>query len=117
MSAHILLNILNELVKSHKMRGLTSILSLFHKKFNTFNNTRAQMLDSIYHMTLIFTLFLPNSGNVFMASSYKAYIKCNRFVSYIFICFSSECILVDSSVQIDKVLRSVKISYCHGLKL
>ena len=47
MSAHILLNILNELVKSHKMWGLTSILSLFHKKFNTFNNTRAQMLDSI----------------------------------------------------------------------
>ena len=47
MSAHILLNISNELVKSHTMRGLTSILSLFHNKFNTFNNTRAQMFDSI----------------------------------------------------------------------
>ena len=47
MSAQILLNISNELVKSHTMRGLTSILSLFHNKFNTFNNIRAQMFDSI----------------------------------------------------------------------
>ena len=31
MSAHVLLNLLNE--------------------FNKFNNTRARMLDSIYHMT------------------------------------------------------------------
>ena len=36
-SAHILLNILNELVKSHKMGGLTRILSIFRNKFNTFN--------------------------------------------------------------------------------
>ena len=34
------------------MRGLTSILSLFHNKFNKFNNTGARMLDSICHMTL-----------------------------------------------------------------
>ena len=34
------------------MRGLSSILSLFRNEFNTFNNTRARMLDSIYHMTL-----------------------------------------------------------------
>ena len=33
------------------MRGLPSILSLFRNKFNKFNNTRARMLDSIYHMT------------------------------------------------------------------
>ena len=33
------------------MRGLPSILSLFRNEFNKFNNTRAQMLDSIYHMT------------------------------------------------------------------
>ena len=53
MSAHVLLNLLNELGKGDKMRGLpTSILSLFRNKFNKFNNTRAQMLDSIYHMTL-----------------------------------------------------------------
>ena len=38
MSAHVLLNLLNELVN-------------FRKEFNKFNNTRARMLDSIYHMT------------------------------------------------------------------
>ena len=35
-----------------KMRGLPSILSLFRNKSNKFNNTRARMLDSIYHMAL-----------------------------------------------------------------
>ena len=48
MSAHVLLNSLNELGK----RGFPSILSLFCNEFNKFNNTRARMLDSIYHMTL-----------------------------------------------------------------
>ena len=33
------------------MRGLPSILSLFRNEFNKFNNTRARILDSIYHMT------------------------------------------------------------------
>ena len=42
MSAHVLLKLLNKLRKRDKMRGL----------FNKFNNTGAQMLDSIYHMTL-----------------------------------------------------------------
>ena len=51
MSAHVLLNLLNELGKRDKVRGLPSILSLFRNEFNKFNNTRAQMLDSIYHMT------------------------------------------------------------------
>ena len=51
MSAHVLLNLLNELGKREKMRGLPSILSLFCNEFNKFNNTRARMLDSIYHMT------------------------------------------------------------------
>ena len=35
-----------------KMRGLPSILSLFRNESNKFNKTGAQMLDSIYHMTL-----------------------------------------------------------------
>ena len=34
------------------MRGLPSILSLFRKEFNKFNNTGALILDSIYHMIL-----------------------------------------------------------------
>ena len=48
MSAHVLLNLLNELGKRDKMRGLPR---LFRNEFNKFNNTRARMLDSIYHMT------------------------------------------------------------------
>ena len=39
MSAHVLLNLLNELGKRDKMRGLPSILSLFPKEFNKSNNT------------------------------------------------------------------------------
>ena len=50
MSAHVLLNLLNKLGKRDKMRGLPSIISLFRNEFNEFNNTRARMLDSIYHM-------------------------------------------------------------------
>ena len=51
MSAHVLLNLFNKWRKSNKMQGLPSILLLFCNKFNKFNNTRASMLDSIYHMT------------------------------------------------------------------
>ena len=51
MSVPVLLNLLNELGKRDKMRGLPSILSLFRSVFNKFNNTGARMLDSIYHMT------------------------------------------------------------------
>ena len=51
MSAHVLLNLLNELGKSDKLRGLPSILLLFRSEFNKFNNTGARMLDYIYHMT------------------------------------------------------------------
>ena len=51
MSAHVLLNLLIELEKRVKMRGLPSILALFRNELNKFNNTRARMLDSIYHMT------------------------------------------------------------------
>ena len=40
MNAHVLLNLLNELGKRD-----------FRNEFSKFNNTRARMLDSIYHMT------------------------------------------------------------------
>ena len=39
MSAHVLLNLLKELGKKDKMRGLPSILSLFRNEFNKFNKT------------------------------------------------------------------------------
>ena len=53
MSAHVLLNLLNELGKRERMRGLSSILSqCFRNEFNKSNNTGARILDSIYHMAL-----------------------------------------------------------------
>ena len=52
MSAHVLFNLSNDLEKRDKMRDLPSILSLYRNELNKFNNTRARMLDSIYHMTL-----------------------------------------------------------------
>ena len=39
---------MNELRKTDKMRGLQSILSLFHSEFNKCNYKGARMLDSIY---------------------------------------------------------------------
>ena len=43
MSAHVLLNLFNELGKRD-----------FRNKFNKSNNSRARMLDFIYYMTLRF---------------------------------------------------------------
>ena len=58
MSAHVLLNLLNELRKSDKFRGLPNILSLFGNKLNKLNHTGLRMQDSIYHMTLKLFSFL-----------------------------------------------------------
>ena len=41
MSAYVLLNLLNELGKRDKMRGFSSILSLFRTELYQFNNTGA----------------------------------------------------------------------------
>ena len=49
MAAYVLSN---ELRQSVKMRDLPSILSLFRKEFNRFNNTRTRIYYSIYQMTL-----------------------------------------------------------------
>ena len=43
MSAHVLLNLLNELGKREKIRGLTNILILFRNGSNKFNNTKSLM--------------------------------------------------------------------------
>ena len=43
MSAHVLINVLNELRISDKMRGLLRTFSLFRNEFNELNNTRARM--------------------------------------------------------------------------
>ena len=52
MSAHVLLNLFNELRKRDKMLGLPNTLSLFRNEFDKFKNTGARMLDFIYHRTL-----------------------------------------------------------------
>ena len=39
MSAHVLMNLLNELGKMDKLQCLPSIVLLFHNEFNKFNNT------------------------------------------------------------------------------
>ena len=52
MSAHVLMDLLNEFRKRDKMRGLPRIFSLFPNDFYKFNKPGARMLDSIYHMTL-----------------------------------------------------------------
>ena len=51
MSAHVLLNLLNELGKRDKKTRLVEHFISFRNEFNKFNYTRARMLDSIYHMT------------------------------------------------------------------
>ena len=48
MNAHVLLNSLNELKKRDNMRVLPSILSLCPNEFNKFDDTEAQVLDSIF---------------------------------------------------------------------
>ena len=51
MSAHVLLNLLNELRKRDKMRACQAFYLFFPNEFNKFENTAVRMLDSIYHMT------------------------------------------------------------------
>ena len=45
-STHVLLNLFNQLKERDKMRGLSSILSLFRNVCNKCNKTRARMLDT-----------------------------------------------------------------------
>ena len=52
MSAHVLLNLLNELEKKISCKALPSILSVFPNNFNKFTNTGARMQGSSYHMPL-----------------------------------------------------------------
>ena len=51
MSAHALLNLLNELGEKIRYEVLPSILTVFPNEFNKAKNTSARVQDSIYHMT------------------------------------------------------------------
>ena len=52
MSAHVVLNLLNELGKKIRCQAVPSMLLVFPNEFNKFNNTGTRMQDSSYHMTL-----------------------------------------------------------------
>ena len=56
MTDHIGLNLLNKLRKRDTMQALSSIISLFRKEFNKFNNTRERMLDYIKSYDIMITL-------------------------------------------------------------
>ena len=51
MGAHVLLNLLNELGKSVKKRD-SRIITFSQRVFDKFNNSRARMFESVYHMAL-----------------------------------------------------------------
>ena len=51
-----LLNLLNELGKRDKMRGVPRILSHFRNEFNKFNKTKARMSDSFLSYDIKITL-------------------------------------------------------------
>ena len=107
MSSHVLLNLLNELGKRDKMWGLSSILSLFRNKFKTFNKTRAQMLDSIYHMT---------SWRSFVVSYYEfvtfplvSWVRCGTWL-YWFLIFAP---LLTSRLLWNPISAVKTLVFCH----
>ena len=50
MSVHVLLNLLNELGEKKRCKALSSMTLAFSNEFDAFNNTLAQLQDSVYHM-------------------------------------------------------------------
>ena len=75
MSAHVLLNLLNELGKSDKMRGWSSIVSLSRNEFNKFNKTGARMSDFIYQMTLRLLLNLISAVQTLCFCLFFYYVR------------------------------------------
>ena len=73
-----------------KIRGLLSILSLFCNKFKKFNNTGARMLDSIYHIKIIFmkTLGICHMPDVKSVISLRFPKICKLLVVYLFQCIA-----------------------------
>ena len=81
MSSHVLFNLLNELRKRYKKRGLSSILSLFYSEFNKFNITRAGMLYSIYHMTLKYINIALWREDFKILTSFKEHYNIRHYVT------------------------------------
>ena len=89
MSAHVLLNLLNELGKKIICEDLPSILSISSNELNKFNKTRARMQDSIYHMTLKSHLM----RNFRIKTSRFRHKKTRRF-------YGRQCITLPSNLHI-----------------
>ena len=53
MSAHVLLNLLNELGKRDKMRGVPSILSLFRNEFYLSYDKYFEMISHFWRLNVI----------------------------------------------------------------
>ena len=63
MSAHVLLNLLNELEKRDKMRGLPSILHSFYTKWTKYENTLSHAYKIFLLHDMLRHLVLYNSSN------------------------------------------------------
>ena len=79
MSAHVFLNLLNELGKREKTRGLRSILSLFRNEFHKFNNTGARMLDSIYQMTNTLKSYFWRENVIILSLCTRCCYECHLY--------------------------------------
>ena len=85
MSAHVLLNLINELENRDKMQDLPCILSLFRNEFNKFNKTGARLLGS--KMTLKFHLGVKKNINLSLCTQQCCFSKiCKPLVVYRLYC-------------------------------
>ena len=57
------------------MRSLPSVLSLYRNEFTKFKNTKARMLDSIYHMTFRILLNLISGVNIRSNFANTCYVR------------------------------------------
>ena len=76
MSAHVLLNLLKELRKRYKMRGLPSILSLFRNGFSKFkknNGTNARFYLSYDIMITLKSHFCRKNVIILSLCSQRCY--------------------------------------------
>ena len=80
MGAHVLLNLFNELGKSDKMRGLSSILILFGDEFNKLNKNNSTNVRFYLSYDINITLkyhFLSKSVIIFSICTQRCYKRNN----------------------------------------
>ena len=100
--------------KRDKMRGLSSILTLFRNELNKFSHTGAGILDSFYHMTItllknhIFSVktsrFCHLFRHIIMDVITLHYQICKPLVVYQFYCMSDHSQTGPHVINIGKLL-------------